>query len=305
MSTPPAPPERPFPTGLAPCYRHPDRMTGIRCIRCERPICTDDMVPASVGFMCPDDVRAGQRTQRQPRTTFGGRLAEGGLSVTAVLVLLNAIVFALTVVTEPASLFGGGAADGPIYRYLALQPTASYDLRTGGIVDGVAQGQYWRLITAMFVHFGLLHIVFNMFALVAFGAPLERALGRWRYAALYLVAGLGGSVASYTFGAVGERAAGASGAIFGLIAGYFVVARKSRVDTSQLIPVLLLNAVLAFVLPGVDWRAHVGGLVAGALAAAAVAYAPRLRRTAVQVGGLAAIVVVEAVVTLLRTSALS
>jgi membrane associated rhomboid family serine protease len=120
----------------------------------------------------------------------------------------------------------------------------------------------------MFLHSGLLHLAFNMYALYLLGPPLERALGHGRFLTLFLVSGLGGSVASYVFSPLLTISVGASGAIFGLMAAWIVVHRRLNADVTPVILLLGINVVLGFVVSGIDWRAHLGGAAVGALVAA-------------------------------------
>ena len=134
----------------------------------------------------------------------------------------------------------------------------------GMIPAAVAKGEWWRLLTSTFLHFGVLHLFFNMLALYWLGPPTERALGPARFAALYFLSALGGSVASYWFSDWQTRSAGASGALFGLVAAMIVIGREMRADVSQLVFLLAVNVVYGFVKAGVDWRAHFGGALTGA-----------------------------------------
>ncbi|MDQ6649132.1 MAG: rhomboid family intramembrane serine protease [Actinomycetota bacterium] len=291
MSTPAAP-SGPSPQTDAPtCYRHPNRETWVRCTRCDRPICPDCMQEASVGFQCPECVAAGRRSTRPVRTAFGGAVSSSGAVVTKALIGLNVLVF-LATAANGLSIFGDNGS--PIYRRFALVPLA------------VADGQWYRLVTAAFLHYGLLHIAFNMYVLLMLGAQLERLLGRWRYLALYLVAGVGGNALAYLISPLGTASAGASGAIFGLFAAYFVVARKMRADTGQIVGLIVINLVLTFAIPSISVGGHIGGLVTGGIAGLALAYAPAgSRRTAVQVAGLVGVLLVEVAVVLVRTAALT
>jgi membrane associated rhomboid family serine protease len=171
----------------------------------------------------------------------------------------------------------------------------------------IAAGQYERLITAAFLHAGLLHIVFNMLGLYIVGPTLEAAIGRVRFIALYVMAALGGSVLSYLFSNPRIQGVGASGAIFGLFGAYFVIARSRRADTGGILAIIAINLVFSFADPLIDWRAHVGGLVVGTVVAAAFALAetrPPSQRRAIEVG--ATIVVLVAMVGLvgIRTAML-
>jgi membrane associated rhomboid family serine protease len=286
------------------CYRHPDRETYVSCTRCGRPICPDDMVPASVGFHCPDDAREGARSVRQARTVYGGRPVRGPAGTSA-LVGLNVVVFLATALGGTSLGFGGGAS--PLYARLALQPVALDYGGAIGVVPGVADGQLWRLVTATFLHFGLLHLVFNMLALLSLGPVLETALGHGRFLALYGLSGLAGTTASYALGPVAQQAAGASGAVFGLFAAaYLFERRRGGAAASSYAVLLAVNLVVTFTFPNIDVRGHLGGLVGGALVAAVLVLAPRgPRRTLVQALGCVGLAVVLAVVVALRTAALS
>jgi membrane associated rhomboid family serine protease len=141
-----------------------------------------------------------------------------------------------------------------------------------------------------------MHIAFNMLALYFVGPALEIALGRLRYGALYVLSALGGSVLAYLLAALNSNTAGASGAIFGLFGALFVVGRKFNMDVRGIVGVIVLNLVITFVIPlvggqSISWQGHIGGLVTGAVVAAAFVYAPRARRTLVQAGASAALLV--------------
>lgn len=280
MTTPQAsePPRPPAPT----CYRHPGRETYVRCVRCDRPICGECQHAASVGFQCPDDVAAGRSSQRQPRTLAGGRVVAGTGQVTSALVAVLVAVFLLQLVAGPR-----------VELRLGLQPLA------------VAAGEQYRLVTAAFLHGGLLHLAFNALALLSLGPQLEAALGRLRFAALYGLAALGGSVASYVFSDPRILGVGASGAIYGVFGGLLVLARRLRYDMRGLAVLLGLNLALGFLVPSIDWRAHLGGLAVGAALTAALVAAPRdRRRVPVQLTVAGALVVLLLAVAALRTAAL-
>jgi membrane associated rhomboid family serine protease len=275
------------PTGPAPesdpavCYRHPDREAHIRCVRCERRICPECMIPASVGFQCPECVREGNKSVRQARTVFGGRVTSDPGWVSKVLIAINVVVFILQ------------------------QTVSGFTFRFENIGLYVADGDYYRLLTAAFLHASILHIALNMYALYLFGPPVEAAIGRVRFAALYLVSALGGSALSYAFANPLIPSLGASGAVFGLLGAYLVLNRKLGRDTSGVMALLVINFVFGLIAPNIDWRAHLGGLITGSLCAAVIAYAPTDRRTAVQVGGIAVIAVLMVAVVLWRTAALT
>ena len=238
------------------------------------------MRSASVGFQCPDDVAAGAKTLRQPRTVFGGRVGGDTSTVSLTLVALNVLVFLGGYLLGVRELQEGyGNVPGPVV--------------IGDGVGGVATGEYYRLLTAAFLHGGPFHLAMNMFALASLGPTLETALGRSRYLTLYLLSALGGSVLSFLLSAPGQLGVGASGAIFGLFGAYYVVVRRLGGETRQIVTLLLINLAITFAVPIIDWRAHLGGLVTGALVAAALAYVPRgPRRTLLQAAACTALLVV-------------
>ncbi|MEV4535530.1 rhomboid family intramembrane serine protease [Asanoa sp. NPDC049518] len=283
------------PTAAPVCYRHPSRETWVRCTRCERPICPDCMREASVGHQCPECVAEGRRTQRSARTAFGGSAAGRAGTVTKTLIALNVIaaVIGLALYGVDTLIPSGGLFTGQTQWQLSggvLGPSL-VDPNTNQVVyEGIYNGGYYRLFTAMFIHYGIIHLAFNMWALWAVGRALEAMLGRFRFAALYLLAGVGGNVAAFII-EPNSLTAGASTAVFGLFGAYFVIARKLGGDTRQILVVLVINLVITFTVPGVSWAGHVGGLVTGALVGAILAYAPRDRRTVVQYVGLAVVLV--------------
>ncbi|MEC4017413.1 rhomboid family intramembrane serine protease [Streptomyces sp. H27-D2] len=256
------------------CYRHPDRETGIRCTRCERPICPECMISASVGFQCPECVREGSGTGRapqanRPRTLAGGSLANDTRLVTKVLLGLNLAVFLAVL------MLGDRLVDDLDLVGRVLDP-GTFQL------IGVAEGQWYRLLTAAFLHQQFMHIAFNMLSLWWLGPPLEAALGRARFIALYLLSALGGSALSYLLAAQNQPSLGASGAIFGLLGATAVLMRRMNYDMRPVIGLLALNLIFTFTWSGIAWQAHIGGLVVGAAVAVAMVHAPRERRVLVQ-----------------------
>ena len=250
------------PAGVAACVRHPDRATRLACSRCGRPACPDCLREASVGYHCVDCVAAAVPT-RAPRRAAGTRSL-----VVPTLVALNLAVFAWTVV-QARSLLDN--ADAALFREWALVPTA------------VADGEWWRLVTAGFLHIGPLHIAFNMYALWVLGRDLEIVLGRGRFLALYLVSLLGGSAAVVLFADPDQYVAGASGAVFGLMSGLLLVLVRLRRPYGQVVAIIVLNLVITQVVPGISMAGHVGGLVVGGVAAAALVFT---KRPLVQAGAL-------------------
>jgi membrane associated rhomboid family serine protease len=264
----------------ATCYRHPDREAHIRCVRCNRRICPDCMIDASVGFQCPECVREGNQGVRRARTVFGGRVSDAGL-VTKVLIGLNALAF------------------------LVQQVSQTFTLRFADLPVAVASGEQYRLLTSAFLHGNLLHIALNMYALYLFGPPLEVALGRLRFIALYILSALGGSALSYAFANPLGYSLGASGAVFGLFGAFFMVNRRLQRDTSGLLVLVAVNLAFSFLVRGIDWRAHIGGLVTGSLVAAALVYAPRRYRALVQTAGFVVVAVLVVALVAWRTAQLT
>lgn len=248
------------PSGPPACYRHPDRPAWVSCTRCGRPVCPECMRSAAVGHQCVDCVQAAAYAVPRARTAAGGILRQGTPVVTYALIAANAVVFVLQISSR-------------VLQYkLSLFPVA------------VAGGQYYRLLTSAFMHYGIVHILFNMWALYVLGPPLEQHLGRLRFATLYFLSALGGSVSVYLFSPLNAATAGASGAIFGLFGATLVAAKRLNLDVRWLVGLIVLNLVITFTVPGISWQGHLGGLITGALVAAVYVFAPRSQRTLVQAG---------------------
>ncbi|MGW1157514.1 rhomboid family intramembrane serine protease [Streptomyces sp. NPDC002519] len=279
------------------CYRHPDRETAIRCTRCERPICPECMVSASVGFQCPECVRTGSGTGHtpaasRPRTLAGATVTADPRLVTKILIGINLFVFLLQL----------SLGDTFTDRFALIGQAVFSD---GGPLQGVAEGQWYRLLTAMFLHANYVHILFNMLSLWWIGAPLEGALGRARYLALYFASGLAGSALTYLLAAPVTPSLGASGAIFGLFGATAVLMRRLRYDMRPVIGLLVVNLIITFGWHSIAWQAHIGGLVAGVVVGYAMVHAPRERRNLVQYGTCALVLAVVIVMTLVRTAQLT
>ena len=210
--------------------------------------------------------------------------------VTYTLIAINVIVFAAML------LQAGGTylLDSAIYRQ-------------GVLVTGVGfDNQYWRLLTSGFLHQSLVHVAVNMFSLYVIGADLERALGRGRYLAIYLVSLLGGSAAVMAFQPGFTLTAGASGAIYGLMGALLILLLRVKAPVQTVLGVIAINIVISVTIPGISLYGHLGGLVFGAAAAGAVVWLPaRLlppeRRTQAAVSrigwyGLAALAVLAVVI---------
>ncbi|HSK37023.1 MAG TPA: rhomboid family intramembrane serine protease [Actinomycetota bacterium] len=253
------------------CYRHPDRQTGLRCSRCDRPICGECANPAPVGQLCPDDAKSTVRVRGLPGT-------ERPLATYTILAINTVMLFA-------AALLSGDA-------FGLLQPANSALCRLGALnAAAIAEsGQWWRLLTVMVLHGGLLHWAFNSWALWAFGPALESMLGRARFVALYVGTGLVGAGASFAFNQT-TLGVGASGAIFGLLGAlvaYFFRRRREggSAPLQNLLLVLLLNLFIASRSASIDNMAHIGGFLAG-LAAMALYDAVGPRNRSLQAAALA------------------
>jgi membrane associated rhomboid family serine protease len=240
--------------GFAGCYRHPDRITGVRCVRCNRPICPQCQRPAAVGFQCPDDVRAGQASVRRARTVVGARSGAGTPLVSYGLIALNVLIYLVTALSP-----GGTLATNYGSRLFA-------DWELAPVLVG-ANHDYQRLITAAFLHYGPVHLLLNMLALYMLGPALEQVLGWWRFLALYLIAALGGSVAILLLGDIRTPVVGASGAIFGLFAAAVVLARRVGFNSTSLWITIGINFVFTFSVANISKLGHLGGFVLGGAAA--------------------------------------
>jgi len=292
------------------CYRHPSKETYVRCTRCERPICPDCMNEASVGHQCPECVAQGKRTQRPARTAFGGSVAGRAGTVTKTLIGINVAVMLLSILVGGMTAVAGGSWGGllgsntPLTEWGAVLGSAVYGPAGDMAVHGIAHGEWYRLFTAMFLHYGVLHLLLNMYALWFLGRDIERVLGPVRFLGLYLLAGLGGNVAAYLTSAPNAMTAGASTAVFGLMSAIFVLLKRLNLSVAPILPVIIINVVFTFAVANVSRAGHLGGLLVGAVVAAILAYAPRERRNLVQGVGCAGIFLVLVALTIYRTGVL-
>ncbi len=233
------------------CYRHPDRQSFVLCQRCGRTICPECQTQAAVGVHCPECVRESRDSAPRTRPAVVTRARSALLTrdaplVTYAIIAICVIVFLAEALT---GLFGqrGSSLENQLLYYppfTVLRP--------------------WTMVTALFVHASLPHVALNMFSLWVLGRQIEPMLGRARFAALFLLSGIGGSVA-VLFIAPSTPVLGASGAIFGLFAAYFVIARHLGASGTQLLVVIGVNLAAGFIIPGISWQAHLGGLVIGGL----------------------------------------
>ncbi|WP_007519360.1 MULTISPECIES: rhomboid family intramembrane serine protease [Pseudofrankia] len=271
------------------CYRHPEREAYVFCQRCGRPICPDCMRPASVGFHCPEEQGASPRPQRQPRTALGGRAQASSGLVTKILIGLCLVAYVLQGVP-------GLTGTSRINQF-----TIDYSLIG---VKIALDDEYWRLVTAAFLHGSVLHILFNMYALFLLGTQLEAVLGRARYLALFFACAIGGNTLSYLMSGERTFSYGASTAIFGFFAAYYLIARRLRLNTNQILIVVGINLVITFTISGIDKWGHLGGLGTGLLLGLLYAYVPS-RRVALQALGTGAVVAVLLVAAVLNSQSLT
>jgi membrane associated rhomboid family serine protease len=232
---------------MATCYRHPSRETGVSCSNCGKPICPDCMTATPVGMRCPDCAR-----QRTPVRTLRNVAVDP--IVTYALIAINVLVYIGT--SSQGSAIGGSTTNKWFIDYALDGPD-------------VAAGDWWRLITSGFLHYGILHIALNMYVLWWLGRELEPSLGHVRFAAIYFASMLCGS-----FGALllspDSLTAGASGAIFGLFGATFMIGRARGIDVwaNGVGPLILINLVISVTFSGISIGGHLGGLVGGGIAGA-------------------------------------
>ena len=242
------------------CYRHPGRETAISCSNCGRPICPDCMVYAAVGIKCPEC--AGQPTGARAATQRVGRAASIGTGalVTKSLIGINVIVYLISV----ASGSGG------------LRPSDAFIRDWALIGVAVADGEWYRMITSAFLHGSLIHLGFNMLMLWWFGQLLESMLGRARFLGVYLVSALAGSAGALLLSGEFVPTVGASGAVFGILGAGVVLERKQiNVFGGRALIVVILNIAFTFLVPKISIGGHLGGLIGGMLAMAALSIAGR------------------------------
>ncbi len=266
------------------CYRHPDRETGVSCSNCGRPICPDCMTTTSVGMRCPEC--AHQRTKVK---TLGS--ADEPV-LTYVLIGINVAV-ALGAFVSGASATGGGGLGSSLLDDGSVSRAA------------VDSGEYWRIVTAGFLHTGMIHLLFNMFGLYILGGLLEPAVGRLRFGIIYFVSLLAGSFGALLLEPTAPTV-GASGAIFGLMGAAVVVMRNRGINPMESGMGLWigLNLLITFTIPNISIGGHIGGLIGGAVAAVIMFDLPdRVRVPAMAAAMLAAAIGVAAVAGSIAVSA--
>lgn len=239
--------DSPDPQAQPVCPRHPDRVSYVRCKRCDRPACPDCQRPTSVGVLCVDCEReiSRQQASTRPRNAMGGGMGKRTPYVTYTVIALC------------------------VLAYLGQTVAPQIVEQLGLFVPFRALAMPWTFFTAGFLHGGILHLALNMYALWAVGQYLEQTLGHVRYAGVYLLSVLGGHTAVYLLadpmGAAWVTGTlGASGGVFGLFAAIFIVNRHLGGQTAQILILIGANLLITFTVPGISWQGHLGGLVVGA-----------------------------------------
>src|SRR5450759_901159 len=274
------------------CPRHPDRVAYVRCQRCGRPTCPECQRPAAVGIQCVDCVREGQKSMRMPRTQFGARVTAGGRPVVTQTIIVICVV---------------------VWLVQKVSPTISADL---DFWPPAVRSQPWRFLTSAFEHDTFstrpLHILFNMYALWVVGQYLEPLLGRVRFAILYLVSALGGSVGllmlaapSTSLGSSWDtHALGASGAVFGMFLALLLLNRHLGRSSAGIGVIILINFAYGFIVPNIAWQAHLGGAITGAACAGILILTARPERRRWQLPLLALLPVLLVVLAVLKLAPL-
>ncbi len=243
------------------CYVHADRPAGSTCRRCGRPICPDCMHEAPVGWQCSSCLRAGSGVSPTVRWRPGPHRGVGRLGNTRMTPVVTGVI----------------AVNVAVYLWETRHFNSTVD-RFGMWPLGVHQGEWYRLITGAFLHANIEHILFNMVTLAIVGPPVEAEVGRVRFVAVYMLSALGGSVGSYLLSRPDVLGIGASGAIFGVMGAYFVLARMRRWETRTILALIAINLFIGFTSPNIDWRAHLGGIAVGAITCLGLMVVPGRRR---------------------------
>lgn len=248
------------------CYRHPNRQSFVLCQRCGRTICGECQTPGPVGVICPECMKQQRATAPKTKPAILTRMTGSGAPVvTYTLIAICVIVFIL----QSLPGIGGNVTDAVQYAGLYSYP---------GVFEP------WRMVTSMFAHANILHIALNMYTLWLFGMILEPLLGRVRFLVLYFMSGIAGSLGVFLIADPRQPVIGASGAIFGMLAAFLIIQRRLGGNATQLLILVGINLVFSFVVPGIAWQAHVGGLVGGALVGLILVETRQQSRRGLQIG---------------------
>jgi membrane associated rhomboid family serine protease len=252
---------------MATCYRHTNRETNVACSNCGRPICPDCMTSTPVGMRCPECARQKTKVVRSTSGMLGGaHPVTIGLIVACVAAFVAQVAGGMDIVS--------GSPAGTVTLDYGLLGFGA-DPRAQELI-GVGEGEYYRIITGGFLHSGILHLGINMLALFFLGALLERAMGGWRFAGIFFVSLLGGSLGALIL-APQDLTVGASGAVFGLMAAGFIEARDRGMNdiASQIGFYVVINLIFTFSVPNISVGGHIGGMLAGGVLTLLLAQARR------------------------------
>jgi membrane associated rhomboid family serine protease len=255
------------------CYRHPNRQSFVLCQRCGRTICGECQTPGAVGVICPECMKQQRATAPKTKSAFLTRMT--GKSAPVVTYAIIGICI-LVYIVQSLPVIGGNTTDALQYAGLYSYPQLF---------------EPWRMFTSIFAHASIIHIALNMYTLWIFGMVLEPMLGRIRYLVLFLLSGLAGSLGVFLIADPRIPVIGASGAIFGMMAAFLIIQRRLGGNATQLLILVGINLVIGFVIPGIAWQAHLGGLVGGALVGLIYVETRRQSRQRLQVFLLSALTV--------------
>jgi membrane associated rhomboid family serine protease len=275
---------------MATCYRHPDRETAVSCSMCARPICPDCMTSTPVGMRCPECARERTRVAQGPAASMAKPPY-----VTYALIALNVLAFLFLLTGTGADPLGGGGTVTVEYGLCGDGVGDGGVCRTNDAIVATDGGEVYRLVTGAFLHGGLIHLGLNMLVLFILGRLLEPGIGGARLAAIYFVSLLGGSLGALLMNP-DQVTVGASGAIFGLMSAAFIIARQRGMQalSNEIGGLVLINLLFTFTIPNISIGGHLGGLVAGALAAVVLTAGERQEGApglTIQIGGLLALAV--------------
>lgn len=248
------------------CYRHPNRQSFVLCQRCGRTICGECQTPGPVGVICPECMKQQRATAPKTKPAILTRMTGTGAPiVTYALIGICVIVF----IFQSLPGIGGNVTDALQYAGLYSYPEVF---------------EPWRMVTSMFAHANILHIALNMYTLWLFGMILEPLLGRVRFLVLFFMSGIAGSLGVFLIADPRQPVIGASGAIFGMMAAFLIIQRRLGGNATQLLILVGINLVFSFVVPGIAWQAHIGGLVGGALVGLIFVETRQQSRRGLQIG---------------------
>lgn len=273
------------------CYRHPDRQSFVLCQRCLRTICPECQIQAPVGVICPECLRNQQKAaspaQRRAERRWGSRPTTVTRPVDR-RPLATYWIIGITVLVYLTQLVPGS----PVEQWLALN--------SAFLIPQYGNFEPWRMLTVLLVHSGILHVGLNMLALWMIGRILEPLVGHTRFIVMYLISGIGGSVAVALL-APGTWVVGASGAIFGLFGALLIIGRHIGANVTSIAIIIAINFAFPFVVGllsgslasvNISWQAHLGGLIAGAAVGFIYARTRAIRQRRLQIGLLVALTVV-------------